>query len=443
MRFGIGLGFFALFFASQSVAVMAIPYYHMQLKIDPFWVGVVLTLPILVSAGFNPWFGKLFDQNSFLQNRARVVLISGWITAFLFGMVWMAPTQWPQHSIIVYLFCVITVFAISLTILSLACRCIVFEYIPSDDERNIQFGIIALFEKIGAIMYFWFFPISQIAFSGSRHNGMQIVGWAIAVFLIGMLTSFMARVTHRPNGIESKIKHSPISGHQQRVPIPPEVAAKVNFILFQVFVMFAILGTFVGLDYYLIVYFMFEGNLEIGSLWKGGLSTLYALIGIAFIPIVIRASKKNDGYMVIRNAYCLAMIGGPLKWLIFQPGNEYTLWIDALFGAAAWTVMATLIPSMLAKISSQAEQDSGAKMSGYINSQYDLVLKLSVVVSLFTSGVILNMVGFDANLGANQENNALTDMRLIFSVGSTAVLALLFLLTHKRIRSVNVKEKVW
>jgi Na+/melibiose symporter-like transporter len=69
----VGLGFFAIFFATQSIATMAVPYYHMVLGVDPFLLGATLTLPILISAVFNPWLGKLFDVNPLLQNRSWVV----------------------------------------------------------------------------------------------------------------------------------------------------------------------------------------------------------------------------------------------------------------------------------------------------------------------------------------------------------------------------------
>jgi GPH family glycoside/pentoside/hexuronide:cation symporter len=430
----VGLGFFAIFFATQSIATMAVPYYHMVLGVDPFLLGATLTLPILISAVFNPWLGKLFDVNPLLQNRSWVVFIFGWLTALLFGAVWMAPVSWGESSILLFLFVVLTLFSLSLTILTLASRCIVFENIQTQDKRRFQFGVIAFFEKLGAIIYFWFFPISQLIFVGNVYNGVRVVGWTVAFFLIGILTSVMARAFRHQRHKLSNARTIQIQDLPKVDEIPKAFVKRVRLILFHVFLMFAILGLCVSLDYYLIVYFMFNGNIELGSLWKGILSTSYAVIGIAFIPIAIKVSRVQDEYRVLRYAYAMALIGGPLKWIIFQPGNEFALIIDALLGAAAWTAMATTIPTMLATLSEQTEKKYGISVSGYLNAKYELVLKVSAVVSLLVSGLILSVIGFDASLGANQASDTLHRMRLIFSVGSTIVLIFLLLLTIKQNR---------
>ena len=38
-KLALGAGFFAMFFAQQSVSVLAIPFYQMTLGVDPFLLG--------------------------------------------------------------------------------------------------------------------------------------------------------------------------------------------------------------------------------------------------------------------------------------------------------------------------------------------------------------------------------------------------------------------
>lgn len=66
-KLALGAGFFAMFFAQQSVSVLAIPFYQMTLGVDPFLLGLALTLPLLLGTLLGPWVGHLSDHLSLIH----------------------------------------------------------------------------------------------------------------------------------------------------------------------------------------------------------------------------------------------------------------------------------------------------------------------------------------------------------------------------------------
>lgn len=433
----IGLGFFGVFFATQGVAVLAIPYYHMLLKVNPFYLGLTITLPILISALINPYVGKLFDEHTWFVDKSFIILISGWFTALLFGFVWMAPIDWPQLHIIIYLSIVLTAFSVCLTFLSLSAKCLVFEKMPDQTQRGKQFGTNAFFEKFGSLIYYWMFPLAYLLEMSNIYDGVRYIGWIISIVFIGGLTTIMALANRQSASDRDRLI---MAITKQEVAFCAshnaykKVSAKVNWILLNCFLMFAVLGVCVSFDYYLLVFYMFNGDVNEGSYWKGILSTAYAVFGILYIPIIVKMCQTAPYYKVLRYAYILALLGGPMKWVIFQANSQYMILLDALLGAAAWAGIATIIPTMLGAVAQGVENEYCIKIYGWLNARHNFVLSMGVVISLSVSGLILNLTGFDAKLPLAQNEQALEFIRYIFTGGTTVVAVFLLLLSFNKHR---------
>lgn len=428
----IGLGFFAVFFATQGVTVLAIPYYHMTVKVDPFYLGLSITLPMVVGALLSPVVGDLFDKNPAFRNKPLLILIFGWLTSFLFGSVWMAPVDWEQKHILIYVLTILTALSISLCFLTLALKCLVFEKLDNHNDRSTQFGVNAFFEKLGAIVYFWLFPLAHLFFQGDIHEGVRAIGWIIGIFIIGGFCTLLS-LHFLSLAAPTKVPASNDKISQQFIininVIPKTIRINTYYALTQAFIMFAVLGLCVSFDYYLIVYYMHAGDVIQGSFWKGVLSTAYAIFGILYIPILLRLRKNKSSYIVLRYAYILAFIGGPLKWIIFSPDNDIFLLVDALFGAVAWAAIAMMIPTILGNISEHAEKHHAIKIHGWLNARHNFVLLTSAVIALAASGLILNLSGFDAAALDQDNASALQTIRYIFALGTSAVFIVLFILT--------------
>lgn len=438
-KLALGIGFFAMFFANQSVPILAIPFYQMILGVDPFLLGVALTIPIIVSTILSPWVGHLSDNFKSKYGRRRpFIFIASWVSCFTFGCIWMVSPQWSETSQLLYFVFCSLIFYIAVIFLSVPLTCLSYEITNDHHERTEIMGVTSYFIKIGSLLYQWLFPIAQLALFGSVFIGIKYVGWGVALLIIGLLGSIPTLFCDE----------KPMLNYSSQHDTKPKLSLlrslhtlKDNKLLFILLILTALQlcgGAFTAsMDYYLIVYYQHGGDVAEGSIWKGVLSTSYAAIGLLSIPIIKNLSLsfgKKNALIII---YCLTAIGGGLKWFIFTPDTRWLLIFDAVFCTAIWTAMTMLIPSMLADLCDEDELIHQKRREGLFVSVHTWVVNFSMAAALLISGYILNLIGFDANNQAVQSEESINAMRFILSLG-TVIFSLIPLWF---IRFYNIDEK--
>lgn len=427
IKVALGSGFFVAFFVQNGLAAIAIPYYQMVLAVDPFLLGCLFTLPVLLSAFLSPTIGRLIDRHfATARLRANLIGITGWIAAMAFGAIWMAPSHWPHHIILWYLLVSTSLFFLTATVLSIAIKTLAFRSIADHSEINGVMSYTNIFEKLGSLIYFWAFPLAQSTFFSSTITGVRFVGWTIAIGFIGILSSVTRYFSQNlTTGLIPKAADSPT--------IIPKSKSTYDLTLYLIlamtFIQFGLIGTAVFFDFYLIVYHMFAGDVAQGAFWKGVVSTAYAAVGLATIPILKRLADRYGKVNTLLMVYVLNTVNGLLKWWLFQPQMEYFLILDAVFGAWVWTAMGVLIPGLLMDICVQNKAKTGDAAEAYVISRHTQGLNLGLVVAFLASGLLLKTTGFDANLGAGQLQASLDWMAVILAGGSASMsIVILFLL---------------
>ena len=193
-------------------------------------------------------------------------------------------------------------------------------------------------------------------------------------------------------------------------------------------------GSFTAsMDYYLIVYYLHEGNIADGAIWKGVLSTSYAAVGLLTIPIIAKLSLHYSKINALKFIYWLTIIGGCLKWFIFTPDTRWLIIVDAVFCTVIWTAMTMLIPSMLADLCDEDELQNGHRREGLFVSLHAWVINFSLAAAVLISGFCLNAIGFDASKQAEQASDSILSMRIILSAGTVifSIIPLWFIQHYK------------
>ena len=72
----------------------------------------------------------------------------------------------------------------------------------------------------------------------------------------------------------------------------------------------------------------------------------------------------------------------------------------------------TLMPSMIADVVDMDELNTNERREGMYGSIFWWVVKLGQSVAIFGGGVLLNVTGFNVDLGGNQSEQAIVLMRL-------------------------------
>ena len=136
-KLALGAGFFAMFFAQQSVSVLAIPFYQMTLGVDPFLLGLALTLPLLLGTLLGPWVGHLSDHHQSRFGRRRpFILVASWACCLFFGLIWMVPTGWGELAHLLYFVIFSLLFYVAVTFMSVPMTCLSYEMSPDYHQRT-------------------------------------------------------------------------------------------------------------------------------------------------------------------------------------------------------------------------------------------------------------------------------------------------------------------
>jgi len=421
-KIALGFGFFTLFFTGQGVHILAVPYYQMTLGVDPFLLSLVMTLPMLFGSAVGPLAGHLSDNlKSRWGRRSPFIFTAALVLGLCYGLLWMVPPHWPEATQLLYFAAFGTLFYLATAFYTVPLNGLAYELSDNAGERTQAIGFATYFLKSGSLLYQWVFPLAQLAVFGSVYLGIRYIGWGMGVVvfaLCGMLPALIIR----ENVSASQYLSTRVSFIDSLRSVIDNPSMKLLLLL----VLLQMGGSAFAatLDYYLLVYYVHAGNIAEGAIWKATLSTSYALVSIACVPLVLKLSTVQGKLGALQVIYLINACGGLAKWFIFVPDARWIIITDALLCGAVWTAMVILIPSMVSDLSHQDQQAGKGAHAGMYASIYNWVLSISSVLALMFSGLSLNLLGFNAHAGAAQAPESLQYMRIILA-GGTVLFSLL------------------
>jgi Na+/melibiose symporter-like transporter len=433
-RYLLAAGFLALFFANQSVLVLAVPFYQMTLALDPVWLSLAIAGPMLLGSSISGYVGRASDRSQSRFGRRRPFLLAGVLGLSLsFVLMWQVPPDWPPLWQLGYFSMLSLLFFLALPLLAVPLSSLVFEQTPDPQQRTAVFGLASAVQKLGSLGYQWLVPLSQLALFSSFQQGVRWVGALTGTLLIALPGLWLALCSRENIGHESS-RATPDTVHAkpQVTQTSLELLRRrpaLRWLLLLCVLQLCGCAFVATMDYYLLVYAMSQADLVTGSWWKALLSSGYALAGLAFVPVLAWSSARFGAVRTLLWVFVLNTIGGAAKWWLYQGDPTYWLLLDALICSAAWTAMAMLIPPLLAQT-----EPPGSRQYGAISALHHWVVSVSAALSMLLSGLALNGLGFDAAAGAGQASGVLEQMRALLSGGTVlcSLLALTALWRYQR-----------
>ncbi|MBU3005327.1 MFS transporter [Paraglaciecola arctica] len=427
-KMALGFGFLAVFFANHSLSAMAIPYFQMTLGLDPFKLSLVMAGPIVFAALISQTVGEFSDRtNNIRGSRRFILMLSGVLSGLCFSLIWMVPIHWEPDEILYYLLLLNSLFCISMTFLTINVKSLAFELSHDAQQRVKVMAFGSLFERLGTLAYFWLFPIAQLSLWGGVYLGIQYVGWFIGFVLIALfaaITAWFSEIKSKGSLHHHSDKNTQLSLPESNMMQPIDttqmdhsVKRALFLLLGLTLIKFGLISIFTSLDFYLLVYFVKAGDLAAGAAWKGILSSSFACVTLVMIPLFSYLTLKLGKLKTLYLIYWITALGAILKWFIFQPGNEWAVVVDALLGAPSWVAISVIIPSMFADLCAYERRLSGKNKVGYVISIQNKVINLGLVGAMIGAGLLLNIVGFDADLAGQQHANTITWMRVCLAGG--------------------------
>ncbi|HEY4247071.1 MAG TPA: MFS transporter [Lacunisphaera sp.] len=442
-KMAFGVGTLPVFFAIAGVGSFAIPVYQMTLKVNPFLFGVALAIPRFLDAFFDTMMGRISDNTHSRWGRRRPYIVCGaFIQACFFGLIWMVPSTWNSPEIVTYLIVSQILFYIGFTIYSVPYSSLGYEMTPDYNERTSVWSFATFFNKAGEFGYNWIFPLTTLAIFSSPMQGVRVVGWVIAIVVfctLGVVPGLFVKERYFKKAVK-----------QEKVRIWPALKAASSNRALMLLLGLTILQIGAGMlasniDYYLIVYYMFDGHIAQGSYWKALLSTSYAVLGIAWIFPVSWLAKRYGKHIALGISFVLVLLGAAGKWYLFTPGHPWKILFDCVLCGPVWVAIYALTPSMLADICDEDELNHGFRREGIFGALYSWIQKTGYSFGFLGAMSVLTLTGFDNSTpGGVPTDHAILSMRLVLTLSTAfwaiAALVMLYFYPLSRKRAYEIRD---
>ena len=185
-------------------------------------------------------------------------------------------------------------------------------------------------------------------------------------------------------------------------------------------------------QFYVIVYYIFAGDIEAGAGLAGALGTVGVLSTFAVVALVTWMATRFGKRRTFAIATGIAALGYALKWFCYNPDMPWLLFIPTPLMAFGLGGLFTLMPSMMADIVDMDEVKTHRRREGMFASIYWWVVKLGQGAATAMGGFLLVTTGFDVALGGGQSEDTLFWLRVfdvvipvIFYLGAIWLIATL------------------
>ena len=179
---------------------------------------------------------------------------------------------------------------------------------------------------------------------------------------------------------------------------------------FLVFNGFQLVSSF---SYFIIVFYMFNGDFGAAGNWPAWFTTITAMTtAFLVIPIITWMSNRWGKRQAFIISTAVSILGYILKWWGFNPENPWLIFIPIPFMAFGLGGLFTLMMSMTADVCDLDELRNGMpRKEGTFGAVYWWMVKLGQALALVLGGLVLKVVGFDQN-AASQTVETLNNLRI-------------------------------
>ena len=445
IAFGLGMLANQMFPAAISIFIVVL----VQDLGFPGWMwGVVSLAPRIFDSITDPIMGFISDNTKSKWGRRRqYVFIGAIVMGISFIVMWQLFRDNPIDYNFAYFLFWSFVFYLGLTIFSVPYVAMGYEMSDDFHERT---SIMAVAQWIGQwawVIAPWFWVIMYdtewYATADIAVRDLAVwVGIICAIFAMVPAIFIKGKSTLEENYSPLSLKN--VGGSLLEIWYSFVEAFKSSpfrKLCFATFLIFNAFNTVAAFTFFIIVYYLFNGDAGAAGIWPtlfgsvGALSTTFLVI-----PIVARMSKlmgKKKAFLISQS---ISVMGYIMLWFLFIPGKPYLFLIALPFFSFGIGGLFTIMMSMTADVIDLDELTSGKRREGIFGAIYWWMVKFGFAIAGGLSGAIFTFIGFDTSIEVQSET-AITGLRLFFSgLPILGTLTAMYIMRNYEISEERAKE---
>ena len=437
-KIGFGMGAVSECIMSNSIGQMAGYVLNLGLGMRPELVGWLLAIPRVWDAFTDPVIGSWSDNIRTRWGRRKPFVFAGAVlSAIIFSAMWFLPRGWSEMAYFWYFLGMSLLYYTAFTMWVVPWSAMGCEMTKDYNERTRIMAYRTFFMSVGGFVPAWLFALTKLPIftdvvQGARYVGM---GTAVVMLLFGLVPVFFAKENYSAEiQKQAKIKFSTSM---------KATFGNKSFLLLNTIVLVVCAGLFMinGLDPYVNIYYVCNGEMASASIWIGWSALAYQVSGILFVFPVTWLAKVRGKKFSLSFFLILSLAAALLKWVCYNPAHPWMVILPSFLMSAGLCALWTLANSMLADICDVGELQTGKRMEGAFNAVAGWIRKVGLSLSLLISGYVISSTGFDVDLGAMQTDSTIFWMRLMaVAIPSAMILIALALIPFYTITETRAHE---
>jgi GPH family glycoside/pentoside/hexuronide:cation symporter len=391
---------------------------NLGLGMNPALVGLLGALPRLTDAITDPLMGFISDRTRSRWGRRRPYIFVGAIAVgIVYALLWQLPDGKTETFYFWYFLSGSLVFYLAYTVFVTPWVALGYELTPDYHERTRLMGTQNFVGQLAYMVspYFLAIMYSERMFDDVVDGaaGLALI-IAVVVIVVGPLPAILLRERFTAGAGNDDGKGSALNSireffHGFLVTLRFAPFLKLCAATFLVFNGFILIAAFQS---YVIIYYVFRGDAAAGSEFVGHAGLVQTICAFGVIVIVTWLATKIGKRRAFFVATGISMAGYALKWVCYNPDQPWLVLLPAPLIAFGLGGLFTLMPSMIADVVDCDELETHERREGMYGSIFWWVVKLGMAVAIAAGGIMLNVTGFDVELGGNQSERAIVLMRL-------------------------------
>lgn len=420
IAFGLGMLANQMFPAALGIFMVVLVQ---DLKFPGWMWGVLFFLPRVFDSITDPIMGFISDNTRSVWGRRRhYVFMGSIIMGISFIVMWQLYREDGINYNFIYFLLWSFVFYLGLTIFSVPYVAMGYEMSDDFHERT---NIMAVAQWIGQwawviAPWFWVVMYDPKWFPNADTATRTLAVWVgVSCMILAMVPAIFIKSKSTLNETSfAPLTLKTIGGSIKKIIQGfKEAFGYVAFrkLCISTFLIFNAFNTIAAFSFFIVVYYLFNGNATSAGVWPTLFGSLGALVTtFLVIPIVAWMSKK----MGKKNAFLLSqgisIIGYIMLWFLFIPGKPYMFVFALPFFSFGIGSLFTLMMSMTADVCDLDEIATGKRREGIFGAIYWWMVKFGFAIAGLLSGAIMTLVDFNPD-SATQVEGAVTGLRLFYS----------------------------
>lgn len=415
--------------------------------------GILFFLPRLFDSFTDPIMGFISDNTRSIWGRRRqYVLLGAVIMGIAFSLLWQLYVENSVNYNFTYFLIWSLVFYLGLTIFSVPYVAMGYEMSDDFHERT---NIMAVAQSIGQwawviAPWFWVVMYDDNWFGTTTDTTRTLGIWvAVVCAILAMVPAlFIKSKSTKDDESLTPLTLKTMGGSLKQIVENFKEAFKIPVfrkLCYSTFLIFNAFNVVAGFSFFIVVYYLFNGDAEAAGLWPTLLGSIGALATtFLVIPIVAKMSKvmgKKKAFLVSQG---ISVLGYIMLWFLFIPGKPYMFLFALPFFSFGIGGLFTLMMSMTSDVIDIDELNTGKRREGVFGAIYWLMVKFGFAFAGLATGAIMALVGFVPDT-VNTEAS-ITGIRLFYSglpiVGTLAAMWIMRNYDHTEEKALEISAEL-